>query len=128
MSILKTYRSCYEGEGELNGNTRYQILNSSGVSSLKWPERNGMYVFAATVVARDYRYHVQPCKHVRYRIATFLSICSFCHLTTHFAVRVYGASGAAILGYILLVMTCLIGIGVLIFSYYVYKQSPKLLT
>ena len=42
--------------GELNGNTRYQILNSTGVSSLKWPEINGMYVFAATVVARDYRY------------------------------------------------------------------------
>jgi hypothetical protein len=101
----QTYRSCYEVVGELNGKVKYQILNSSGVSSLKWPERNGMYIFAATVVARDY---------------------SFCHLTTHFAVRIYGASGAAILGYILLVMTCLIGIGILVFSYYLYKQRPKM--
>ena len=53
------------------------------------------------------------------------SICSFCHLTAHFAVKVYGASSAAILGYILLVFTCLIGMGVLIFSYYMYKQRPK---
>ena len=51
----KTYRSCYERAGELNRRTEYQILNSSGVTSLKWPERNGMYVFSATVVARDYR-------------------------------------------------------------------------
>ncbi|CAI8034056.1 Cation channel sperm-associated protein subunit epsilon [Geodia barretti] len=101
----KTYRSCYEGVGEFNGKVKYQILNSSGVSSLEWPEINGMYIFAATVVARDY---------------------SFCHLTTHFAVRIYGASGAAILGYILLVMTCLIGIGILVFSYYLYKQRPKM--
>lgn len=100
----ETYRSCYEEGGELNQHTDYQILNSSGVSSLKWPERNGIYTFAVTIVARDY---------------------SFCHLTAHFTVNVYGASGAAILGYVLLVLTSLIGMGVLIFSYYVYKQRPR---
>ena len=52
---IQTYRSCYE-EGELKKRTEYQILNSTGVSSLRWPQRNGMYMFAVTVVARDYRY------------------------------------------------------------------------
>ena len=110
---------------ELNGNTRYQILNSTGVSSLKWPEINGMYVFAATVVARDYRYDNNSA--ITQNVGILLDLRSFCRLTTHFAVRVYGASGAAILGYILLVMTCLIGVGILVFSYYVYKQRPKLM-
>lgn len=100
----ETYRSCYEEGGELNKHTEYQLLNSTGVSSLKWSKHNGMYMFDVIVVARDY---------------------SFCHLTAHFAVKVYGASSAAILGYILLVFTCLIGMGVLIFSYYMYKQRPK---
>ena len=126
----KTYRSCYEVVGELNGKVKYQILNSSGVSSLKWPERNGMYIFAATVVARDYRYHLPQCQPQKMMsegcVKIILPLCSFCHLTTHFAVRIYGASGAAILGYILLVMTCLIGIGILVFSYYLYKQRPKM--
>ena len=55
--MLKTYRPCYESEGELAGSTKYQILNRTGVSSLKWPERNGMYIFAAIIVTRDYRYN-----------------------------------------------------------------------
>ena len=53
---FKNYRSCYEGVGDLTRNTEYQILNSTGISSLKWPGHNGMYVFAVTIVARDYRY------------------------------------------------------------------------
>lgn len=56
IMYTQTYRSCYEEGGELNGRTEYQILNSTGVSSLQWPQRNGMYMFAVTVVARDYRY------------------------------------------------------------------------
>ena len=52
---IQTYRPCYEEGGELNKRVKYHILNSTGVSSLKWPEHNGMYIFAATVVARDYR-------------------------------------------------------------------------
>ena len=122
----QTYRSCYEEGGELNHRTEYQILNSSGVSSLKWPEHNGIYTFAVTIVARDYR---QYSIHVSNIVASYVHVkfspCSFCHLTAHFTVNVYGASGAAILGYVLLVLTSLIGMGVLIFSYYVYKQRPK---
>ena len=59
---------------ELNGNTRYQILNSTGVSSLKWPEINGMYVFAATVVARDYRYDNNSA--ITHKMWEFFSICA----------------------------------------------------
>lgn len=120
---MQTYRSCYEEGAQLNRHTEYQILNSTGVSSLQWPQRNGMYMFAVRVVARDYRYWFL---HSEYRQNLTFPICSFCHLTAHFAVKVYGASGAAVLGYILLVLTCIIGIGVLIFSYYVYRQRrPK---
>lgn len=53
---MQTYMSCYEEGGELNRHTEYQILNSTGVSSLQWPQCNGIYMFAVTVVARDYRY------------------------------------------------------------------------
>ena len=72
MICSKTYRSCYEGVGEFNGKVKYQILNSSGVSSLEWPEINGMYIFAATVVTRDYRYQCQPQK-LMWRLREFSS-------------------------------------------------------
>ena len=40
--------------------TPYQILNSSGVSSIAWSGHNGIYIFVATVVAKQYRY-MQSC-------------------------------------------------------------------
>lgn len=55
--LLQNYRHCFqEGSGIMGESTPYQILNSSGVSSIAWSGHNGIYIFVATVVAKQYRY------------------------------------------------------------------------
>lgn len=52
----QTYRHCFqEGGGELNSEAPYQIINRTGLSSLAWYGHNGIYVFTARVVTKDYR-------------------------------------------------------------------------
>lgn len=61
----QNYRHCFQeaegssdttpGHGQEVPVTPYQILNSTGVSSLRWHGHNGIYVMVATVVARNYR-------------------------------------------------------------------------
>ena len=57
---LKTYESCFDGENQSHSmsssNTPYQVLSRDGLSAVQWERQNGMYVFAATVVAKNYRY------------------------------------------------------------------------
>ena len=59
--LLQDYQHCFqEGSGAMGESTPYQILNSSGVSSIAWSGHNGIYIFVATVVAKQYRY-MQSC-------------------------------------------------------------------
>ena len=54
---LQTYQHCFQaGTDAVRRTTPYQILNSTGVSSITWGGHNGMYIMVVTVVARDYRY------------------------------------------------------------------------
>lgn len=46
---------------------------------------------------------------------------SFCNLTTVFAVEVYGVPSKSFVGYILLLITCLIGVAALIGTYFLYR-------
>lgn len=50
---------------------------------------------------------------------------SFCNLTTVFAVEVYGAPGTPLIGYLLLLFTCLAGAGILIGTYFLYRHLLK---
>ena len=53
---VQTYRHCFQdGGAALDGNAPYQILNSSGVSSLAWHGHNAIFVFTATIIANNYR-------------------------------------------------------------------------
>lgn len=52
----QTYQHCFQnGGGALDSQTPYQIINRTGLSSLAWYGHNGIYVFTATVVAKDNR-------------------------------------------------------------------------
>lgn len=53
---VQTYRDCFQdGGAALDSNAPYQILNSSGVSSLAWHGNNAIFVFTATIIANNYR-------------------------------------------------------------------------
>ena len=61
---LETYESCFNGDNQTDSmssgisDTPYQVLSRRGLSAVQWERHNGMYVFAATVVAENYRYIV----------------------------------------------------------------------
>ena len=50
---------------------------------------------------------------------------SFCNLTTVFAVEVYGAPGTPLTGYLMLLFTCLVGAGILVATYFLYRHLLK---
>lgn len=50
---------------------------------------------------------------------------SFCDLTATFAVEVYGATANSYIGYIFLVLTCAVGVAVLISSFFYYRYMIK---
>ncbi len=55
-------------------------------------------------------------------VRLFPFICSYCNLTTIFGVHVSGATTSTFLGYLLLVMTCMIGGGALVATYFFYRH------
>ncbi|XP_019850527.1 PREDICTED: uncharacterized protein C1orf101-like isoform X1 [Amphimedon queenslandica] len=101
----QNYQNCFEGSGSLSSSSAklpYQILNSSnGGSYIQWGTRNGVYVFEATVIAKDY---------------------SFCNLTVLFAVQVYSVQNLSYIAYILFVVTCMTSGVVLFLSFLFYKR------
>ncbi len=50
------------------------------------------------------------------------SASSYCNLTTIFGVKVYGATTNTFIGYLLLVLTCMIGGGALVGTYFFYRN------
>ena len=50
---------------------------------------------------------------------------SFCSLTAMFAVEVYGATATSYIGYIFLVLTCGVGVAVLLGSFFYYRYLLK---
>ncbi|XP_033637925.1 cation channel sperm-associated protein subunit epsilon-like [Asterias rubens] len=75
------YKSCFTVNVSTNAadlrTQSYQVLNNTGVSSIKWSttRNTSIYQFTATVVDPKF---------------------SFCHLQTRFAVEVYGLPGAVV--------------------------------
>ena len=58
-------------------------------------------------------------------VTVMLSFLSFCNLTTFFAVEVYGAPGTPLTGYLMLLFTCLVGAGILVATYFLYRHLLK---
>lgn len=50
---------------------------------------------------------------------------SYCSLTATFAVEVYGATSNSYIGYIFLVLTCGVGVAVLVASFFYYRYLLK---
>ena len=50
---------------------------------------------------------------------------SFCNLTSTFAVEVYGATATSYIGYVFLVLTCGVGVAVLLGSFFYYRYLLK---
>ena len=57
LSHLQNYQHCYQADGEplVRKHSPYEILNSTGVSAIRWYSHNGIYVMVATVIAKEYR-------------------------------------------------------------------------
>ena len=108
----------------LSGNAPYQILNLTGASSLVWYGHNGIYVFTARVIANDYRL-ISVIVYTICRLSNFYIFYSFCDLTATFAVEVFGATGNTYIGYIFLVLTCGVGVTVLVASFFYYRYLLK---
>ena len=50
---------------------------------------------------------------------------SYCNLTAVFGVEVYGASSTPLIGYLMLLMTCLISLAVLVATFFMYRHLVK---
>ena len=55
LSHLQNYQHCYQADGEplVRKHSPYEILNSTGVSAIRWYSHNGIYVMVATVSLRN---------------------------------------------------------------------------
>ncbi len=53
-NYYQNYENCFENNNEVSSIVPYEILNSTGVSSILWPSHGGIYVFVATVIGKDY--------------------------------------------------------------------------
>ena len=109
----------------------YEVLNSTGISAIKWGPRDGIYIFTATVVDKDYRLntHAYTSAHTL-TLLVDLFFClylshSYCNLTVTFAIAVYGTTTKSYLGYILLFLTCVLGALGLVLSYFSYRHLLK---
>lgn len=101
----ETYDKCYDSESSTttgwNTGVIYTLTNTSNQNALIWTgATNRLYFFTARVMDMNY---------------------SYCTLTTHFAVQVYGAPMSAgiqagfVFGFMAFVLGCLVG------SYYIHK-------
>ncbi|XP_070788632.1 cation channel sperm-associated auxiliary subunit epsilon [Pituophis catenifer annectens] len=98
------YKSCFKKRSELRKlDKKYEILNSSGLNFLNWPQYSSTYMFKLIILDPNF---------------------SFCNLSTYFAVQTYGIiqrpNWIHVAGWNILLMTLFWG--VLIFSYFRYVK------
>jgi hypothetical protein len=96
-------RDCFESNSEepvMNGNLEYEVMNSSGISYIKFPVdgNEGLFYFKIQIVDPEY---------------------SYCTLRGRFALQVYGAPLSNLWIVLIVMICCVVIIAGLLLTYFV---------